>query len=65
MARPLYATAQEYRAAFDALKRRGVAASYWRFLQAHLALASRPITWRQLGTAMGYRETTAHTLVNL
>lgn len=62
---PLYASSRDYRAAFDALRKRGISPNYWTYLRAHLALAKRPITWRQLGVSMGFPEKTAHTRVNL
>jgi predicted HNH restriction endonuclease len=59
MPTPPYGTAKEYQRAFAELEREGIHFSHRDFLLAHFALAERPVTWRQLGTSLGYADGTA------
>jgi predicted HNH restriction endonuclease len=65
MATTLYASSWQYESALKVLDQKGIAESHRRFLLAHSAIATRPTTWRELGTSLGYPEATAHTTVNL
>jgi hypothetical protein len=65
MATTLYATSRQYERALKVLDRKGIADSHRRFLLGHLEVATRPTTWRELGTRLGHPEATAHTPVNL